>query len=87
MKKEYEIPSEGAGHLGVGMWIEIFEAYGEAEGGAAIRVRRMRVGGETFVFGGERPEKGGRALHPHEGEVVYVDRGADRTRFGIRLDS
>jgi hypothetical protein len=85
MDRWYEIPLEGAGHLGIGKWVEIFEAYGVAEGKESIQVRSMRVAGKTLVFGKPQGVEGGQPLHPHEGEVVYIDRGPNRTRFGISL--
>jgi hypothetical protein len=85
MDQKYEIPHEGAGHLGIGKWVEIFEAYGTAEGAEIIQVRSMRVAGKTLVFGRRQGAEGGQPLHPHEGEVVYIDRGPNRTRFGISL--
>jgi hypothetical protein len=85
MNRWYEIPQEGAWHLGIGKWVEIFEAYGEAEGEESIQVRSMRVAGKTLVFGKRQGAEGGRPLHPHEGEVVYIDRGPDGTHFGISL--
>jgi hypothetical protein len=45
----------------------------------------MRVAGKTLVFGKRQGAEGGRPLHPHEGEVVYIDRGPDGTHFGISL--
>lgn len=86
MEQMYEIPLVGAERLSVGHWVEIFEAYGRAEGGMPIRVRSMRVGGEILIFGrvdGRHP--GTKSLHPHEGEVVYIDRERGKTRFAIRL--
>ncbi len=88
MEKAYQVPSEEAGHLSVGNWVEIFEAYGEAEGEKAIRVRSMRVGGRILVFANGSPRRGGsRALRPHEGEVVFIERGPEATRFRLRMRS
>jgi hypothetical protein len=85
MNRWYEIPLEGVRHLGIGKWVEIFEAYGAAEGEESIQVISMRVSGKTLVFGKRRETEGLRPLHPHEGEVITIDRGPNQTRFGISL--
>lgn len=85
MNRWYEIPQEGAGHLGIGKWVEIFDTHGAARGEETIQVRSMRVDGKTLVFGKRQAAEGGQSLLLHEGEVVYIDRGPNRTRFGISL--
>jgi len=85
MKRWYEIPEEWAWHLRIGKWVEIFEAYGAAESEESIQVRSMRVAGKTLVIGKHQAEEWGQPLHPHEGEVVLIERGSNRTRFSISL--
>lgn len=84
MQKQYEIAAAGEETLSVGTWVEIFEAYGEAEGEKAIRVKSMRVAGKVLIFGGGS-ECRSRLLRPHEGEVIFIDRQPSVTRFGLRL--
>ena len=86
MKKKYEIPPQEGCDLKIGHWVEIFEAYGNAEGSEAIQVKSMRVAGKTIVFKGDSPATGRSGpLRPHEGQVTQIDQGPDRTRFSIRL--
>lgn len=85
MKHCYELPPGEGGMLNVGQWVEIFEAYGSAEGNEGIRVRRMRVAGRLLHFAAAG--SGSRPLRPHEGRVVFVEEGERATRFGIRLSS
>jgi len=88
MKPTYAIPAREAGLLDIGQWVEIFEAYGDADGTRAIRVKSMRIEGRTLTFtGGVGKSTGSRALRPHEGRVAFVERDRNGTRFGIRLRS
>lgn len=86
MAREYEVPTEEVSRIGIGKWVEIFEAYGEPQKREVIRVKRMRVDGKTVVFAVRRPERREKSpLHPHEGEIVYIDRGPQETRFRLRF--
>jgi hypothetical protein len=85
MEHRYEVPPEGAPDLTIGKWVEIFEAYGEAGGRGAIRVRSMRVGGKTLFFSRELGDQPGlRSLHPHEGEIIQISRGEGHIAFTLR---
>ena len=83
MQRHYEIP-EPTEQLSLGHWVEIFEAYGEAEGNGAIRVKSMRVAGKLLVFG-KRNGRRNQLLRPHEGQIVSIDRQPRSTRFALRL--
>jgi hypothetical protein len=85
MDRKYKIPRDGEKHLSVGTWVEIFEAFGDSEGEDAIQVQSMRISGKTLVFGKGKAKNGDKALRPHEGEIVLVDRGLSDTQFRIRL--
>jgi hypothetical protein len=87
MERRYRIPREGASHLNIGNWVEIFEAYGYSDGQEAIQVKSMRVAGKTLVFAKGGPPPGNLPLRPHEGEIVLIDRTAANTEFSIRLRS
>jgi len=85
---EYCIPAAGARHLRVGKWVEIFRACGEESGDEPIRVQSMRVEGRVLVFRrGCSDLSEQRAIRPHEGEIVAIDRGSEEVRFRIRLNS
>gem|GEM_PF-1445913 len=85
MKQAYEIPASAA-PLDIGNWVEIFEAYADANGRNAIRVKRMRVQGRLLTFGQRIARTAGcRSLRPHEGRVVSVEEGATGIRFNLRL--
>lgn len=83
MQRHYEIPEAGD-QLSLGHWVEIFEAYGEADGESAIQVKSMRVGGRLLVFGKENGRRN-QLLRPHEGQIVFIERQPRVTRFGLRL--
>jgi hypothetical protein len=87
MERRYRIPREGASHLSVGNWVEIFEAYGHTDQQDVIQVKSMRVAGKTLVFGKGGPRPGTLPMRPHEGEIVLIDRGPADTQFSIRLRS
>ncbi len=88
MDNTYEIPLEGEKPLKVGQWVEIFEAYGDAEAGGPIQVKAMRVGSETLVFSCREKEQATlRSLRPHEGRVVALDNIQGWTRFRLRLQA
>lgn len=85
MERRYRIPREGTNHLSIGNWVEIFEAYGQADGQEAIQVKSMRIAGKTLVFAKGGPRPGTLPLRPHEGEIVLIDRNPANTEFSIRL--
>ena len=87
MERRYRIPREGASHLHIGNWVEIFEAYGQVDGQDAIQVKSMRVAGKTLVFSKGGPRPGTQSMRPHEGEIILIDRGPADTQFSIRLRS
>lgn len=85
MNQAYEIPADAA-PLDIGNWVEIFEAYADAAGNNAIRVKRMRVQGRLLTFGRRIARTAGsRPLRPHEGKIVSVEKGSTGIRFNLRL--
>lgn len=85
MQLHYAIPPEAAQHLGLGKWVEIFEAYGRTDDTGTLQVISMRIAGKILNFSEGRHKKS--TIKPHEGEVVSIDRDASATRFKIRLRS
>lgn len=81
---QYEIPLEGSSQLYLGSWVEIFETYDKTEEKEALRVRSMRIGDKTLIFGRKKSKnKDLRANRPDEGEIVFIDWGIDKTCFTI----
>jgi len=82
----YEIPKEGAPHLGIGKWIEIFESYSDCHDAEMIRVRCIRIGGKTFCFGRQtRKPATALPLRPHEGRIVALDETPYGAEFEIQF--